>query len=91
MPEVADRLQNIADYLESVLAKRKNAGDKVPYNGKNLFGLWCNFCANSPLPHLGIKNVSCKPHVDGKNGALLVCAVFVEATGKCKCLSILLC
>lgn len=79
---MANRLMQAVRLIESQLAKDPMA----PYGGMNPFGLWLNFCANSPVPEEGIYDVCCVPHVDAKNGALLVCAVFVYANGKCKAL-----
>ena len=84
---MAKRLREGVDYLERVLDQRMKEGEEVPYDGKNLFGLWLNFCVNSPLPQHGIHNVVCDPHVDGKNGAMLVCVVFVYASDECKSIS----
>lgn len=45
------------------------------------FGHFWNFCVNSPMPSERVHNVLCKPHIDAKNGTLLVCAIFVYYYG----------
>ncbi|KAI0768350.1 hypothetical protein BC629DRAFT_1535869 [Irpex lacteus] len=48
------------------------------------FGLFCNFCVNSPMFEEGICDVFCDPHTDAKNAAVLVCAVLVYYYGNCE-------
>lgn len=50
------------------------------------FGLFCNFCINSPMFEEGIYDVFCDPHTDAKNAAVLVCAVLVYYYGNCELL-----
>ena len=47
------------------------------------FGLFANFCINSPVFEEGINDVFCTPHTDAKNAAILVCAVLVYYYGEC--------
>ncbi|PIL27790.1 hypothetical protein GSI_10943 [Ganoderma sinense ZZ0214-1] len=42
-----------------------------------LFGLWYNYCINAARPHAGIEGVSCQPHTDAQNLAIMMCALFV--------------
>jgi hypothetical protein len=44
------------------------------------FGLFWNLCINAPVGP--VQNVCCDAHVDSKNGALLMCAVFVYYYGQ---------
>ena len=39
------------------------------------YGYWYNYCINGPRNN--VKGVFCKPHVDGKNLAVMLCGVFV--------------
>lgn len=48
------------------------------------FGLFHNFCINSPVFEEGLCDVFCDPHTDAKNAAILVCVVFVYYYGNCK-------
>lgn len=45
------------------------------------YGLFWNFCVNAPAGK--IRNVFCTPHTDSKNGAILLCTVFVYYYGDC--------
>ena len=47
------------------------------------FGLFSNFCINSPVFEEGIPDVFCTPHTDAKNAAILVCAILVYYYGEC--------
>ncbi|PIL25541.1 hypothetical protein GSI_12379 [Ganoderma sinense ZZ0214-1] len=38
-----------------------------------LFGLWYNYCINGARPHAGIDGVSCQPHTDAQNLAIMMC------------------
>ncbi|KAI0080985.1 hypothetical protein K474DRAFT_1704272 [Panus rudis PR-1116 ss-1] len=62
--------------------KKENARIKAEYGFDCPFIYWWNLCINAPLPSEGIHRVMCRPHVDSKNGALLLCAVFVYYYGK---------
>lgn len=48
-----------------------------------LFGYWYNFCINGPNGKTGVKGVFTKPHVDGKNLALMMCVVYVWGKYSC--------
>ncbi|KAI0072810.1 hypothetical protein K474DRAFT_327802 [Panus rudis PR-1116 ss-1] len=65
--------------------KEANARIKAEYGFDCPFIYWWNLCINAPLPSEGIHRVMCRPHVDSKNGALLLCAVFVYYYGKGGC------
>ncbi|KAI0085346.1 hypothetical protein BDY19DRAFT_996879 [Irpex rosettiformis] len=47
------------------------------------FGLFHNFCINSPVFEEGIEDVFCIPHTDAQNATILVCAVLVYYYGQC--------
>lgn len=48
------------------------------------FGLFFNFCINSPVFKELQFDVFTLPHSDAKNGALLVCVVMVYYFGNCE-------
>lgn len=50
----------------------------------SLFGVFHNFCINSPIFEKGICDVFCDPHTDAQNAAILVCAVLVYYYGNCE-------
>lgn len=72
-PQLAARMQHCVDEVS-----KKYSIPKSP------FGLFWNYCINTPIFEEGIKNVFCAPHIDAQNGALLVCAVFVFYYGACE-------
>ena len=41
------------------------------------FGLWYNYCINGARPHDSIQGVSCQPHTDAQNLAIMMCALFI--------------
>jgi hypothetical protein len=41
------------------------------------YGYFFNFCLNMARPHIGLKRVHCKPHVDWKNLAIGICVIFI--------------
>ena len=52
------------------------------YGIKPEFGQFWNFCVNGPWPAEDVKHVMCKPHVDSRNGAMMLCAVMVFYIGE---------
>ncbi|THV02107.1 hypothetical protein K435DRAFT_792779 [Dendrothele bispora CBS 962.96] len=68
-PQVAKRYQDCATKLEEM------------YGIKPLFGLFWNFCVNTP--RAGIRRVHCKPHIDYKNIALGVISTIMSGAGDC--------
>ncbi|RPD69242.1 hypothetical protein L226DRAFT_539921 [Lentinus tigrinus ALCF2SS1-7] len=42
-----------------------------------MFGYWYNYCINGARVGAGVDGVMTRPHVDGKNLALMMCVVFV--------------
>ena len=72
-PELAKRMRDDMKTIRS-----KFGLPQSPY------GLFWNFCINSPVSQEGIRDVFCLPHVDAHNGAIMVCAVFVYYYGHCE-------
>ena len=60
-----------------------------PAIAKPLFGYWYNYCINGPRPHASVEGVSCQPHTDGQNLAIMMCVLFIY--GKCFKLVIIVC
>ena len=52
-----------------------------PEIAKPMFGLWYNYCINGARPGTDVEGVSCFPHTDGQNLALMMCVLFIY--GKC--------
>ncbi|KAI1783757.1 hypothetical protein LXA43DRAFT_1102131 [Ganoderma leucocontextum] len=48
-----------------------------PKIAKPLFGLWYNYCINGARPHASVEGVSCEPHTDAQNLAIMMCALFI--------------
>ncbi|KAI0094143.1 hypothetical protein BDY19DRAFT_4601 [Irpex rosettiformis] len=71
-PKIALRMEK----AHKVLQQKYNIPD-------SLFGLFHNFCINSPVFEEGIDDVFCTPHTDAQNAAILVCAVLVYYYGQC--------
>lgn len=72
-PKIGDRLEDT-----------QNVGKQKFGLEDSLFGLFHNFCINSPVFEDGINDVFCIPHTDSQNGAILVCVVMVYYYGNCK-------
>ncbi|KAE9393022.1 hypothetical protein BT96DRAFT_999823 [Gymnopus androsaceus JB14] len=62
-PAIAERYKESIKYMNDT------------YGIEAKFGLFFNFCLNSPRN--GVKRVFCKPHVDWKNVAFGVCMIFI--------------
>ncbi|KAI0694477.1 hypothetical protein C8T65DRAFT_698961 [Cerioporus squamosus] len=67
------RFPSLADRVDRCAQKLAEQGWE---HAMPMFGYWYNFCINCPRPNSNL-GVSTLPHVDGKNLALMVCAVFV--------------
>ena len=52
---------------------------------KPMFALWYNYYINSARPGTEIKGVSCYPHTNGQNLALMMCVLFIYS----KCIPVL--
>ncbi|EJD33776.1 hypothetical protein AURDEDRAFT_131511 [Auricularia subglabra TFB-10046 SS5] len=75
-----------ADYLTRVIEARfpaiaqrmRNNHDwhKEKHGITPKFGLFWNYCVNTPSVEGGVRRVFCRPHVDAMNCAVLLCAVF---------------
>lgn len=66
-------LAGYAQETNEILAER--------YGLKPEFGLFWNFCVNAPFPQAGVQEVICRPHLDGKNAAIMLCVVLVYYIG----------
>ncbi len=66
-PSLAARVENCAASLEEQGYSSETS--------RPMYGYWYNFCVNGPREH--VQGVMTKPHVDGKNLALMMCVVFV--------------
>ncbi|KAI0738690.1 hypothetical protein C8Q80DRAFT_1275652 [Daedaleopsis nitida] len=66
-PALADRVLACEESL-----KRMGYGEDV---ARPRYGYWYNFCINGPCGK--VRGVMTRPHVDAKNLALMMCAVFV--------------
>ena len=78
-------IQSTLEIVFPAVAKRYRklaAWHKATYGIEPLFGGFWNFCLNGPVFGEGIRNVICEPHVDAKNGAIMLCAVLVFYIGK---------
>lgn len=66
------RFPNLAARVDQCAAALKKQGHKhaVPP-----YGCWYNYCVNGPQGD--VEGVMTRPHVDGKNLALMLCVVFV--------------
>jgi hypothetical protein len=64
-PGVAQRYTECVKYI------------KGKYNLEPEYGLFWNFCLNSPRPDKNIFRIHCCPHVDAKNLALGLCVLYV--------------
>lgn len=51
------------------------------------FGVFWNLCVNMPNTSQLVHHVFLKPHVDFKNAALLMCAIYVYCLGDGECFS----
>ena len=73
MPPLAARVLHCQRSLEKM--------GYPPEISKPMFGLWYNYCINGARPGTKIEGVSCYPHTDGQNLALMMCVLFIY--GKC--------
>ena len=73
MPHLAARVLHCQRSLEKM--------HYPPEIAKPMFGLWYNYCINGARPGTDIEGVSCFPHTDGQNLALMMCVLFIY--GKC--------
>ena len=69
-PSLAARVKR----CEELLIKQGCKHARPPY------GFWYNYCINGPQDD--VKGVMTRPHVDGKNLAIMMCVVFVW--GECE-------
>lgn len=70
------------------IAKRLEKAKQVIYDKYGLvtdrYGLFFNFCINSPVFDEQMYDVFTLPHSDAKNAAIMVCVVMVYYFGNCK-------
>ena len=71
---------NFPEMYSKAVAENKRLKEKYDLEPK--FGIFWNFCLNGPVYGEGINDVICEPHVDAKNGAIMLCAVLVFYIGK---------
>lgn len=64
-PGIARRYARCCEYMEA------------EYKITPLYGLFWNFCLNWNDEKDDLKMVNCSPHVDSKNLAIGVCAIFI--------------
>jgi hypothetical protein len=76
-PGVAKRYDQCAKYMKS------------KYGLESAYGLFWNFCLNSPRPDKHIFRIHCHPHVDAKNLALGLCVLYVYGISLLTCLACL--
>ena len=58
----------------------QNSLEKLGYGpeiAKPMFGLWYNYCINGARPGGVVDGVSCFPHTDGQNLAIMMCVLFI--------------
>ena len=72
-PAIAKRLENAIKVVQ----------DKYGLSSTR-YGLFFNFCINSPVFEEGMHDVFTLPHSDAKNAAIMVCVVMVYYFGNCK-------
>ena len=71
------RFPNLAARVDNCAASLLAQGPKFAEFAIPLFRYWYNYCINGPNLQYGVDGVFTRPHVDGKNVALMMCVVFV--------------
>ncbi len=73
------RFPALAQRVYDCESKLRAHGEGLEAHASPLFGTFYNYCINGPREGV-VDGVSTGPHVDGKNLALMFCAVFVWGT-----------